>query len=74
MIFHDLKMFESPLSTPVVEQPFQTIGCPDNRLSACRTTNMGYGTTNMGHGTTNADAGVGIGLKRGIQKIDKKGN
>ena len=25
---------------------------------------------NIGYGTTNADAGVGIGMKRGIQKID----
>ena len=32
----------------------------------------GYGTTNVGYGTTNADAGVGIGLKRGIQKFEKK--
>ena len=28
------------------------------------------GTTNVGYGTTNADAGVGIGMKRGIQKFD----
>ena len=26
----------------------------------------------LGYGTTDADAGVGIGLKRGIQKFDKK--
>ena len=31
-----------------------------------------YGTTNMGYGTTNADAGVGIGLKGGLQKFDPK--
>ena len=37
-------------------------------------TNTGYGTTNTGYGTTNADAGVGIGLKGGIRKFDKKGN
>ena len=28
-----------------------------------------FGTTNAVYGTTNADAGVGIGMKRGIQKI-----
>ena len=33
---------------------------------------QGYGTTNIGYGTTNADAGVRIGIKRGIQKFDKK--
>jgi hypothetical protein len=38
------------------------------------TTNIGYGTTNIGYGTTNADAGVGIGVKGGIQKFDKKNN
>ena len=31
-----------------------------------------YRTTNVGYGTTNTDAGVGIGLKRGIRKFDKK--
>ena len=31
------------------------------------------GTTELGYKTTNADAGVGIGLKMGIQKFDKKG-
>ena len=30
--------------------------------------------TNVGYGTTNADAGVGIGMFRGIQKFDKKGH
>ena len=34
---------------------------------------IGYGTTKIGYGTANTDAGVGIGLLRGIQKIDKKG-
>ena len=34
-------------------------------------TNKCYGTTNKVYETTNADAGVGIGLKRGIQKFDK---
>ena len=29
-----------------------------------------YGTTNVSYGTTNADAGVGIGLLKGIQKFD----
>ena len=29
-------------------------------------------TTELGYGTTDADAGVGIGLKSGIQKFDKK--
>ena len=33
-----------------------------------------YGATNTVYGTTNANARVGIGLKRGIQKFDKKGN
>ena len=36
--------------------------------------NVGYGTTNVGYGTTYADAGVGIALKRGIQKFNKKSN
>ena len=31
-----------------------------------------YGTTNTVYGTTNADAEVGIGLKKGIQKFDKR--
>ena len=34
---------------------------------------IGYGTTELGYGTTHADAGVGIGMKRGIQKFDKNG-
>ena len=29
---------------------------------------VGYGTTNVGYGTTNADAGVGIGMKKGDSK------
>ena len=33
-----------------------------------------YGTTNVVYGTTNADAGVGIGLKRGISLKEGKGN
>ena len=33
-----------------------------------------YGTTDAVYGTTNVDAGVGIGMKREIQKFDKKGN
>ena len=33
--------------------------------------NMDYGTTNMGYGTTTADAGVEIGMARGIRKIGK---
>ena len=32
-----------------------------------------YGTTNAAYGTTNADAGMGVGMKRGNQKFDKKG-
>ena len=32
----------------------------------------GHGTTALGYGTTNADAGVGIGLRGGIQKFDKQ--
>ena len=35
-------------------------------------TNRGYGATNTGHGSTNTDAGVEIGMKRGIQKFEKK--
>ena len=31
---------------------------------------LGCETTNAGYGTTNADAGVGIDMKRGIQKLD----
>ena len=31
-----------------------------------------YGTTNVGCGTTNADAGVGIGSKRGFNNLIKK--
>ena len=30
------------------------------------------GTTDIGYETTNTDAGVGIGMKGGIQQIDKK--
>ena len=30
---------------------------------------MHYGTTNVGYWTTNADAGMGIGMKRGIRKL-----
>ena len=31
---------------------------------------IGYGTTaELGYGTTNADAGVVIGMKRGIRKL-----
>ena len=37
-------------------------------------TNAVYGTTNAVYGTTFTDAGVGIGMKRGIRKFDKKGN
>ena len=33
---------------------------------------IGYGTTELGYGTTNTDAGVGIGLKRGIENFIKK--
>ena len=32
--------------------------------------NAVYGTTNAIYGTTNVDAGVGIGLKGGLNKID----
>ena len=32
------------------------------------TTGAGSGTTNTGYRTTNADAGVGIGMKRGDSK------
>ena len=34
----------------------------------------GNGTTNAVYGTTFADAGVGIGMKRGFRKFDKKGH
>ena len=30
---------------------------------------LGYGTTELGYGTTKADAGVGIGLKKGESEI-----
>ena len=33
---------------------------------------IGYRTTELGYGTTFTDAGVGIGLKRGISLIIKK--
>ena len=33
-----------------------------------------YGTTNVGYGTTNADAGVGIGMLKGIRKFENKNN
>ena len=31
---------------------------------------VGYGTTELGYGTTNTDAGVGIGVLRGIQTFN----
>ena len=42
------------------------------RPDSLRTTNTIYGTTNTVYGTTFMDAGVGIALKRGTQKFDKK--
>ena len=43
---------------------------PGSRGPAKHPAGATYGTTNTVYGTTNADAGVGIGLKRGIQKFD----
>ena len=35
----------------------------------------GYSATKVGHGTTNADAGVGIGLKKGgFKNLIEKGH
>ena len=41
---------------------------PNKRAEQTLRPIFGYGTTNVGYGTTNADAGVGIGMKRGDSK------
>ena len=40
--------------------------------SKIKTIGKSNGTTNTVYRTTNTDARVGIGMKRGIEKIDKK--
>ena len=42
-------------------------GIPLNNTNHCLA--RVYGTTNAVYGTTNADAGVGIGIKRGDSRI-----
>ena len=56
-----LNLVEIPLEPNPVEIPEMDL--------AIGTPLIGYGTTNIGYGTTNADAGVGIGMKRGIRKF-----
>ena len=51
--------------------------CPQNKdRKSCEADRQhlltGYGTTELGYGTTNADAGVGIGLKRGFRNLIEK--
>ena len=48
----------------VPAQPLGPQGAPGADPSQFQTVE-GYGTTELGYGTTNADAGVGIGMKRG---------
>ena len=50
---------------------FDSIFSDFEMLSRCPEVPRGYGTTNTGDGTTNADAGVGIGMERGMRKNEK---
>ena len=79
MIFHDFPWFSPLAPEPLlmkrqIRAMKKCSGSKTNKQTGEHRKQfyIGYGTTNVGYRTTNADAGVGIGLKRGIQKFDNK--